>query len=828
MCRRHIAFLTSTHHIMKKHLLFTAMLALATSASAAGIVNLQGTAFNVDTLRHVKVGPGTMHTSMLLQSQTSTKKMRVHALTMDLRGHDNVEYRMEIGNDTTLTTERISSIAKRKSNENTHYFAGVNADFYITTSYVPQYAGQPHMDCILNGEIASTGYLDAADYGHFFMDKDKNMWCDSPTQSFSISFPDGSTVTMPRINQDIYENEMVMFNSKFGRQTRFAGCTEVQVALAEGETWAVNRPVKLVVTSAPNTVGATPITADGAVLSATGTQAAKIAALKAGDNLTANFAITLKDYAISPDIKECSGGDVVILKRGQVTFEAPRFINGRDSNNPRTMFGYDQDRTKMVWCIIDGRSNSSDGSTYPEGADIMTYLGCYDAVNVDGGGSSGMYIEPFGIVNSPSDGSERAVSNGLFAVLKSPEDNTITEIRFEDWTMVLPKYGFYIPRLYGYNQYGVLIDTDLQGFTLSCPATLGEITDNGSALFGNGAGTHNLTATYNGITTSIVVTVDNSGTPEMKYDNVLLDNYRQWPAAIQSLVNGQYMALSPEALTWSSADESIATVNAATGIVQGVKNGTTTLTGTVGDYSGTINVTVQCPEGQEMPVNPAEGISSWKLTKSNLSSCTISEFGKGVAFDYAIKTTRGPQFKIAHDSLPIWSLPDSLRIRIKPVGEAAITSVTANLRANNSTPTNIPFNEVTSGVENVLSIPMSNLGDPNDIGIYPVYINSITVVVKGKASTDYRIEIPAIEAVYNNAPSGIETIVISPDIIPVFVANGIITTRRIVDTIEIYNLLGQKVAAATHTDSIAAPASGSYIIKVTADGNSSSHKVLIQ
>ena len=812
---------------MKKLLTFVSLLTLASSASASGIVNLQGTIFNVDTLRHVKVGPGTMHTSMLLQSQTSTKKMRVHALTMDLRNHDNVEYRMEIGNDTTLTTERISSIANRKSDVNTHYFAGVNADFYITTSYVPEYAGQPHMDCILNGEIASTGYLDAADYGHFFMDKNKNMWCDTPTQSFSITFPDGSSVDLPRINQDIYENEMVLFNSKFGRQTRFAGCTEVQVALAEGQTWAVNQPIKLVVTSEPNTSSATPITANGAVLSATGTQAAKIASLKIGDTLTANFAITLKDHAIAPDIKECSGGDVIILKRGQVTFEAPRFINGRDSNNPRTMFGYNQDRSKMVWCVVDGRSNTSDGSTYPEGADIMTYLGCYDALNVDGGGSSGMYIKPFGIVNSPSDGSERAVSNGLFAVLKAPEDNTIAEIRFEDWAMVLPQYGIYTPKIYGYNQYGILIDTDVKGFTLSCPASLGEITDNGASLFGKGSGTHTLTASYNGITTSIIVTVDNSGNPEMKYNNVILDNYRQWPAAIQSLVNGEYMSISPEALSWSSADESIVKVDAATGIVQGVSNGSTTISGTVGSYTGSINVTVQCPETQEMAVNPSEGIGSWKLTKSNLSSCTISEFGQGLAFDYIIKTTRGPQFKIAHDSLPIWSLPDSLRIRIKPIGDATITTVTANLRANNSTPTNIPFSEVASGVENVLSIPMSLLGDPDDIGIYPVYLNSIAVVVKGSTSTDYRIEIPAIEAVYNNAPSGVETIAITPDIIPIKIANRAITTNFTVDTIEIYNLLGQKVVAVNNTDNVTAPATGSYIIKVIAHGKKSTHKVMI-
>ena len=394
--------------------------------------------------------------------RSETKNLNVFVLEMDLKGYDNVEYRMEIGNDTTLTTEQISSIAKRKSNENTHYFAAVNADFYITSSYVPEYVGQPHMDCIMNGEIAGTGYLAAADYGHFFIDHNKNMWCDNPTQSFTLTLPDNTVINLPRINQDIYDNEVVLFNSKYGCQTRVSGCTDVRVRLADGESWGVNKPIKLIVTVAPSTTGCTPITQNEVVISAKGdAQSAQLSTLKVGDELTLNCNISLQDYNIAPDIKECSGGDVVILKRGEVVYEAIRFINGRDSNNPRTMFGYNEDRSKMVWCVVDGRGVST-GCTYPEGADIMKLFGCYDAVNVDGGGSSGMYLQPFGIVNHPSDGKERAVSNGLFAVLNAPQDNNITEIRFADWTVKSPKYGNYTPVIYGYNQYGLLVDTDVK------------------------------------------------------------------------------------------------------------------------------------------------------------------------------------------------------------------------------------------------------------------------------------------------------------------------------------------------------------------------------
>ena len=235
------------------------LLALSsTFSSFARVEKLQNVDFSVDTVQHYNAGPGTTYTSLNMRSET--KNLNVFVLEMDLKGYDNVEYRMEIGNDTTLTTEQISSIAKRKSNENTHYFAAVNADFYITSSYVPEYVGQPHMDCIMNGEIAGTGYLAAADYGHFFIDHNKNMWCDNPTQSFTLTLPDNAVINLPRINQDIYDNEVVLFNSKYGHQTRVSGCTDVRVRLADGESWGINKPIKLIVTAAPSTTGCTPIT----------------------------------------------------------------------------------------------------------------------------------------------------------------------------------------------------------------------------------------------------------------------------------------------------------------------------------------------------------------------------------------------------------------------------------------------------------------------------------------------------------------------------------------------------------------------------------------
>ena len=49
------------------------------------------------------------------------------------------------------------------------------------------------------------------------------------------------------------------------------------------------------------------------------------------------------------------------------------------------------------------RYDGSDGATMPELAEIMLLLDCYDALNLDGGGSTLLYANNQ-IVNRPSDG----------------------------------------------------------------------------------------------------------------------------------------------------------------------------------------------------------------------------------------------------------------------------------------------------------------------------------------------------------------------------------------------------------------------------------------
>lgn len=82
-------------------------------------------------------------------------------------------------------------------------------------------------------------------------------------------------------------------------------------------------------------------------------------------------------------------------------------IYGVDVLADRTAVGYLEDG-RTVLCIVDGRINTSNGATTLEMAAIMKGLGCVGALNLDGGGSTGMWVKGKGHLNDLT-GGNRAV-----------------------------------------------------------------------------------------------------------------------------------------------------------------------------------------------------------------------------------------------------------------------------------------------------------------------------------------------------------------------------------------------------------------------------------
>ena len=68
----------------------------------------------------------------------------------------------------------------------------------------------------------------------------------------------------------------------------------------------------------------------------------------------------------------------------------------------------------IIILVVDGRSSGSYGLTLYQLGQQMQALGAVNAMNLDGGGSSTMWIKGMGIVNHPTDSTgERPVSNAI-------------------------------------------------------------------------------------------------------------------------------------------------------------------------------------------------------------------------------------------------------------------------------------------------------------------------------------------------------------------------------------------------------------------------------
>ncbi|SFB27152.1 Calcineurin-like phosphoesterase [Amycolatopsis marina] len=151
-----------------------------------------------------------------------------------------------------------------------------------------------------------------------------------------------------------------------------------------------------------------PIAAGSTLLLARDAGADALAGLSEGDRVGV-------EYAPRSDAGELAvsvGGNRVLLRDGEIQQV------DNVATHPRTAVGFSADGTKMWLATIDGRQADSRGMTELELAQHMKSLGADDALNLDGGGSSTLLAREQGeratsVHNSPSDGGERLVPNGL-------------------------------------------------------------------------------------------------------------------------------------------------------------------------------------------------------------------------------------------------------------------------------------------------------------------------------------------------------------------------------------------------------------------------------
>lgn len=118
------------------------------------------------------------------------------------------------------------------------------------------------------------------------------------------------------------------------------------------------------------------------------------------------------------NVKHIISGGPYLVKNGEIfvdmTAQKLGSIGGR---NPRSAIGYTKDNN-LILAAVDGREGSSIGMTLNELAYFMKSIGCVGAMNLDGGGSTVMYVNGK-VVNKPQVQGGIAISNAVVLSKKS-------------------------------------------------------------------------------------------------------------------------------------------------------------------------------------------------------------------------------------------------------------------------------------------------------------------------------------------------------------------------------------------------------------------------
>ncbi len=798
-----------------KHLLLPALFiglgTLAAGARGTTVTTSTGT-YDVDTVFHAKVGPGTTQTQLRL---TGPAQMNVFYLTID-QTTPGVSIRTLSGGGKLAGNGCTSDLAKKASHDGLHYFCGANGDFYHTGGKATNgssIVGTPINAFTVDREVLRT----SNSWYQFSVDiEGVARICRLNFQKGTASFGD-QTVAFKAINNDAPNNGVTLYTNKFwgsSNQTSLAdNCSEVTARLVEGDNFWAGCSYRLEVTSTASHTGDLTVPDDGFVILGRGNANDFVNNLKPGDVVTFdNITETPEGERIVPSCVVSGnpknvGGGVNLNSEGE--------RGDASAKHPRTGIGVSADGSKIVMMVVDGRALSSVGCTTGTLGDLLIFAGCAEGLNLDGGGSSTLYTEALGVRNHCSDGKERATANSVYAVLEAPEDTEVAELAFMDYTPTLPHLGMYTPRMIAFNKYGLVLDTDFKDYQLSCGAELGEIINDGKTLYVTGEGLHALTATYGDVTVSLPVYIDNASTAELKSASVIVDEQHPYTIGLTSTVGNSTIDLNPAALSWASADASVATVG-ADGIVTAVANGTTTVTGTLGEITLEQGITVENHTDVTSPLLDMSQFDSWRLSKADVTDATATADGEAINFDFTIKLTRGPKMTL-QPMTATYGIPEAIDFEIDPANTVINKFSVAMNSANDPAQVTAEFNNV-AGAPQLLRVRLADYFDVNDQTIYPITLRQFQMQFGNEVGTACHVTVKSIKQNYDIEAGVSDISADRADGLQVTVTGTTAILAAEARTITVADLTGRVIATGSGR-SIALP-EGHGMVVLTADGRS--------
>ena len=324
----------------------------------------------------------------------------IHVVRVD-RSNPDLEFHTTLGKATTLGLSTLSEQIKGLPADLGRPVAAINGDFWNEDTPIE---GDPKGLQVSEGELISGPCERAC----FWLDAHGAPHLTNVLSKFAATWPSGETISFG-LNERLTNNGAVLYTPATGTQAQMGKGLKYILERSRENSWL---PLQLGQTLSARVRevredDSLPVTRDRLMLALSPAVAARLPKLNPGDVVT----ISTTTIPEMSGVKTALGGGPTLVHLG-----SPLQWNVPPPRHPRSAIGWNDQYIFLV--EVDGRQTGlSVGMSFPELADYLVRLGCKEALNLDGGGSSTLWVLGQ-VMNSPCYGHERNMANALILVRK--------------------------------------------------------------------------------------------------------------------------------------------------------------------------------------------------------------------------------------------------------------------------------------------------------------------------------------------------------------------------------------------------------------------------
>lgn len=678
-------------------------------AERIGTMKIRGVDCQYDTLIYRHVGPGVTYTLFQFNNMkiggSIPYKMRTHLLTIDMSNPYN-RLSPYMSGDIYYEYATQEQEVSRQKRQGLKPVASVNGIDFVQV--MPAY-GEPYQYMETRYNLVTEGlirYEDDVNRVRYYTDASNRGNLAGLTMKAKVTSANGASAMIGQINhnRDFVrdKNRLALFcnNMLTAKDTNPYDGVEV---FLKGDAIKVGTN-QLVVLRKEDGCGQL-IERNQHVITGVGTEMeAFLNGLEVGETVTIDV-----DYTDA-------AGNAVVPSNTYTAFNANCVKNGVSYGDARTNVAYtatgvSKDGNTVYLADLEISEYSNPPLRCLE--DFLIEVGAWNACYNDGGPSAEMTVDGKFVTNNSIGGgfNGRYCPNGVMVYSVAPDDTELVSVECADPSMKKLKVGeSFTLKLYGYNQYGEMIDDQaVQNgkVEITCPNEIGTISSDGKFTATKaGVGVITVGVKNQGIQVRIPIDVGNQTGLIISPSSIFTGEDRAVQLSAKYVSGTEITDVDPALITWYS-DEPNVVSNCDNGLVTPFMDGFATITASYQGVSATATVEVE----------------------------NLEDYGT----EYIEFTDQLPSSGNLNLRLP--SVPRSIYIETKPVGDETITlSYTAG------------ENEIEKVLENqgAGSINRETIDlDYDAVDTYPVTVKSISPA---------DIEIKRLIAVYTGLPSGISNL----------------------------------------------------------------------